>query len=324
MPTCGCRRAGRSACCRQGRSLAARTIPNIRYSGSGYAGTREARRDWVEFLRDLEIAYYDTMVAHLRGPLQYPGLIFGTIMANSPATVQSRLDVIDSHAYWQHPDFPGTPWDSVNWTVQNISMVNTLDNTLSGIARQRIKGKPFVCTEYQHPSPNYYGAEGPLLLAAYAGLQDWDGLWLFDYGQGNPVVTMGYVRGFFEIGQHPTKMANLLAAANLFRRGDVRPAQQEWTMALTPTRELDLLLNTYRMGDLQLEPTRAARKTGVHKSRQHQRGDESPGSDDGAGGADGERGEQRHGGIEVGHNGCQQGAGDDQHGADQGAGGVRG
>jgi hypothetical protein len=227
-----------------GASLGAATIPVIRYSGTGYVGTREARRDWVEFLRDLENAYYDTMVAHLRGPLQYPGLIFGTIMANSPATVQSRLDVIDSHTYWQHPDFPGTPWDPVNWTVQNISMVNTLDNTLSGIARQRIKGKPFVCTEYQHPSPNYYGAEGPLLLAAYAGLQDWDGIWLFDYGQGNPVVTMGYVRGFFEIGQHPTKMANLLAAANLFRRGDVRPAQHEWTMALTPERELDLLLNT--------------------------------------------------------------------------------
>ena len=227
-----------------GASLAAGTVPGIRYSGIGYLGTREARRDWVDFLRDLEITYYDTMVAHLRTNLGYPGLIFGTIMANSPATVQSRLDVIDSHAYWQHPQFPGTPWDPVNWVVPNISMVNTLDNTLSGIARQRIKGKPFVCTEYQHPSPNYYGAEGPLLLAAYAGLQDWDGVWLFDYGQGNPAVTMGYVRGYFEIGQHPTKMANLLAAANLFRRGDVRPAQQEWTMALTPDRELDLLLNS--------------------------------------------------------------------------------
>ena len=44
------------------------------------------------------------------------------------------------------------------------------DNTLAGLARQRIKGKPFTVTEYQHPSPNYYGAEGPLLLAAYGAL----------------------------------------------------------------------------------------------------------------------------------------------------------
>jgi len=235
-----------------GASLAGRTVPNLRYSGAGYTGTREARRDWLRFLRDLEYAYYDAMVGHLRTNLGYPGLVFGTIMANSPATVQSRLDVIDGHAYWQHPQFPGTPWDSVNWYVPNISMVNTLsdNNTLAGLARQRIKGKPFTVTEYQHPSPNYYGAEGPLLLAAYGGLQDWDGLWLFDYGHGNPVsgVTMGYVRGFFEIGQHPTKMANLLLAANLFRRGDVAPAAQEFTMALTPERELDLLQNAHAWG----------------------------------------------------------------------------
>jgi hypothetical protein len=233
-----------------GASLAAGTVPNLRYSGSGYTGTREARRDWLRFLRDLEYAYYDTMVAHLRTQIGYTGLIFGTIMANSPATVQTRLDVIDGHAYWQHPQFPGQPWDPVNWYLPNISMINTLgdDNTLAGLARQRVKGKPFMVTEYQHPSPNYYGAEGPLLLAAYAGLQDWDGLWLFDYGQGNPAVTMGYVRGFFEIGQHPTKMANLLLAANLFRRGDLRPAVNEITMALTPDRELDVLQNAWAWG----------------------------------------------------------------------------
>ena len=114
---------------------------------------------------------------------------------------------------------------------------------LAGLSRQRIKDKPFTVTEYQHPSPNYYGAEGPLLLAAYGGLQDWDGLWLFDYGHGNPGgATMGYVRSYFEIGQHPTKMANLLLAANLFRRGDTLPAAQEITMALTPDKELGLLL----------------------------------------------------------------------------------
>jgi hypothetical protein len=230
-----------------GTSLAARTVPNILYSGTGYTSTREARRDWLGFLRDLESAYYDAMVAHVRTNCGYTGLIFGTIMACSPATVQSRLDVIDGHAYWQHPQFPGTPWDPVNWFQPNVSMVNTTgdDNTLAGLARQRIKGKPFTVTEYEHPAPNYHGAESPLLLATYAGLQDWDGLWLFAYGPGNDMLPMGYVRGYFEIGQDPVKMANLLLAANLFRRGDVQPAAQEITMALTPERELDLLQNAW-------------------------------------------------------------------------------
>lgn len=228
----------------EGTSLAGRNLPNVRFAGEGYTGTEAARRDWLAFLRDREVAYYDAMVAHLRHQCGYPGLIIGTIMANSPATVQSRLDVVDAHAYWQHPQFPGQPWDPVNWIVPNVSMVTTTntDNTLPGLSRQRIHGKPFTVTEYQHPSPNYYGAEGPLLLAAQAALQDWDGIWLFDYGPGHDGVTMGRIRGFFDTAQHPTKMANLLLAANLFRRGDLQPLTNEVLLALTPNRELDLLL----------------------------------------------------------------------------------
>ncbi len=229
-------------------SLAARNLPIVHHSGAGYTGTSGARRDWVRFLRDLEHRYYDAMVTHVRKACGYPGIVFGTIMMNSPATVQSRLDVIDGHAYWQHPQFPGTPWDPVDWTVANVSMVNTLgsDNTLAALARQRIHGKPFTVTEYNHSQPNYYGAEGPLLLAAYGALQDWDGLWWFDYGPGQDATAgMGRVRGFFDVAQHPGKMANLLLAANLFRRGDVRPADSEVIMALTPEREVDLLLNTW-------------------------------------------------------------------------------
>ena len=226
-----------------GTSLAGRSVPVVHYSGTGYTGTLEARSDWLRFLRDLESTYYDAMVGHLRTNIGYTGLVFGTIMANSPATVQSRMDVIDGHAYWQHPQFPGQPWDPVSWLQPNISIVNTFgdDNTLAGLARQRIRGKPFTVTEYQHPSPNYYGSEGPLLLAAYAGLQDWDGLWLFAYGQGNPAGALGYVSDYFSTAQHPGKMANLLLAASLFRRGDVSPAAQEITMALTPEGEMGLL-----------------------------------------------------------------------------------
>jgi hypothetical protein len=231
-----------------GASLAARTVPNLLYSGTGYRGTAAARKDWLRFLRDLEHRYYAAMVGHVRTNCGYPGLIFGTIMANSPATVQSRLDVIDGHAYWQHPQFPNNPWDSVDWTVNNVSLVNTLgdDNTLANLARERIRGKPFTVTEYNHPQPMYYGAEGPLLLAAYAAFQDWDGLWMFDYGHGQDgTATMGYARSFFDTAQHSGKMANLLLAANLFRRGDVRPAVNEITMALTPEREIDLLSTTW-------------------------------------------------------------------------------
>ncbi|HVU09253.1 MAG TPA: carbohydrate binding domain-containing protein, partial [Verrucomicrobiae bacterium] len=229
-----------------GTSLAARNVPNIAFQATGgYTGNQAAQLDWASFLRSLESNYYNTMVGYIRTNIGYQGLIIGTIVSESPATVQSQLDVIDSHDYWADPRFPGTPWDPVNWSVTNISMVNTIgdDNTLANIARMRIKGKPFTVTEYEHSSPNYYGGEGPLMLAAYAGLQDWDGIWLFDYGYGDPVTTLGYVQDYFSIGQHPTKLSNLLLAANLFRRYDVKPAMNEITMAMTPDTELGLLIN---------------------------------------------------------------------------------
>lgn len=241
-------------------SLAQRNLPNVHFAGDGFTGTPDIRKDWLRFLRDTEIAYYDAMVGHLRNHCGYPGLIFGTIMANSPASVQSRLDVIDGHAYWQHPQFPETPWDPVRWTVANVPLfaASADANTLANLSRQRILGKPFTVTEYQHPSPNAFSAEGPLLLAAHAAAQDWDGLWLFDYGPGNDTVTMGKFRGFFDTAQHPTKMANLVLAAHLFRRGDAQPLTNTVTLALRPEPEIDLLLhrgsawNVFHAGQLGL------------------------------------------------------------------------
>ena len=189
------------------------------------------------------------MVDHLRNTLGYQGLIFGTIISNSPPNVQATMDVVDSHAYWKHPVFPHNPWDPVDWTVENESMVNSPgDNTLVGLARQRVRGKPHTVTESQHPSPITYSAEAPLLLAAYGALQDWDGIWLFDYGTG----THDHISGFFDQAHHPTKMANMLLAATLFRRFDLRPARKEVTMKFDPETEIGSVTargRAWRVGD---------------------------------------------------------------------------
>jgi hypothetical protein len=107
---------------------------------------------------------------------------------------------------------------------------------LGEIARQRVHGRPHNVTEYQHPSPNTYGSEGPLLAAAYGALQDWDSLWLFNYA----TTTTEFVTGYFDHGAHPGKMANNLLAAALFRRSDAAPASREFSMALPPAKEIDV------------------------------------------------------------------------------------
>jgi hypothetical protein len=152
------------------------------------------------------------------------------------------MDFADAHAYWQHPQFPGADWDAVNWKVNNVSMVNTINNTISSLSKQRIKGLPFTISEYQHASPVAYSAEGPLLAAAYGALQDWDGIIFFAYdSNGKDNWSAGYFSDFFSMNAHPTKMANMLVAANIFRRGDVAAAQNLVAMNWSPAIELSVL-----------------------------------------------------------------------------------
>ena len=210
------------------------------YRAQGYTAGRE--RDWAAFLRDLETSYWSDMNNYVKNTLNYQGLTAGTAIMNSPPSAQKQFDFADAHAYWQHPIFPGAEWDASHWTVINESMVNALNNTLSGLAKQRIHGIPFTISEYQHASPNTYSSEGPLLAAAYGALQDWDGIMFFAYDAGpGGNWDAGYFSDFFSMNAHPTKMANLLVAASIFRRGDVAAAHNALVMNFDPQTELDIL-----------------------------------------------------------------------------------
>jgi len=88
-----------------GTSLAARNLPNIAYSRPGFHWhARTPGGIGCGFARAGERRITTRWSGFVRTNCGYPGLIFGTIMANSPATVQSKMDVIDGHAYWKHPD----------------------------------------------------------------------------------------------------------------------------------------------------------------------------------------------------------------------------
>ena len=193
-----------------------------------FAGrTLQAQRDWVRFLWETEERYWTGMHKFIRKDLGARALVIGTQMGYSPFPIQAQLDVVDVHSYWQHPHFPNRPWDREDWTVRNISMAGAPDGgTITGLALRRVAGKPYVCTEYNHSAPNTYSSEAFLLLAAYAALQDWDGIFAFAYCHRRDEWDTRRFTGFFDIDQHAAKMATLPAAAAIFRRADVAaPAQ---------------------------------------------------------------------------------------------------
>jgi hypothetical protein len=202
--------------------------------------TAEGQRDWLRFLGETEGAYWQALRRYLKEDLKVRGVVVGTIVGCSTPNLMARLDAVDTHAYWQHPHFPHRPWDPADWTVANRTMVNEPGGTLPGLALRRIVGKPHLVTEYNHAAPNTYGAEGFLLLAAYGALQDWDAVFAFAYAHGGDWDARR-IKGFFDIDQHPVKMATLPAAVALFVRGDVKPARKQVVAALGKEKEVDAL-----------------------------------------------------------------------------------
>ena len=221
-----------------GQSLEAGNIASNVRNGS-YLPNRIL--DWTRFLTELATDYWTDMHAYIKTDLGYGGLVNGTTIMNSTPNIQGVYDVVDTHSYWKHPDFPGTPWDPNNWTVDPESMVNDLvGSTLGGLARQRVDGYPHTVSEYRHSYPNPFASEGPLIVAAYAALQDWDGIYFFDYARGHS-WDQGYFNNYFNMNAHPSSMANARAAANLFRRGDVSAASGRILMNFNPDLEIQLV-----------------------------------------------------------------------------------
>ncbi len=217
------------------------SAPRTAFTRAEYGShTEAAQRDWFAFLWSLEEKYWPGMYAFLREELQAHSLIVGTQLGWSPFPIQQRMDVIDSHAYWQHPDFHGKGWGADDWTVKNIPMAGRADGgTLPGLALQRVAGKPYICTEYSHPAPNEFAAEGFPLLCAYAALQDWDGIFAFAYSHRTDDWEKRYFPSFFDIDQHPVKMATLPASVAMFMRGDVRASRSFGIAAAEPSEAIE-------------------------------------------------------------------------------------
>ncbi len=207
----------------EGQSLTTRTV-DIPVSS-----TQAQHADWLAFLADTELAYANEMRGYLRDTLHVKANVLCSQISWGGLTGLGReagSDFADNHAYWQHPAFPHKAWDLVDWTIPNTPMVTDLANggggTFRDLAENRVMGKPYSVSEYNHAAPNDYRAETLPLIASFAAFQDWDMIYLFDYGEYGTNAQNDKVNGYFGIGSDPAKTAFLPAAALIFR-GDGIP-----------------------------------------------------------------------------------------------------
>ncbi len=231
-------------------SLAAGTVPIV--PARGPQRVPAARADFADFLWDLERDYWWGMYRFLKEELKARPLVSGTQLSYSPVHIQAGLDYIDAHAYWQHPVFPGRPWDAENWYVRNVALVNAAGGTLTSLANRRVEGLPFTVSEYNHPAPNSYAAEGFPMIAALGSFQDWDGIFSFTYSHSREYEP-NRITGFFDIKSETAKLVHMPACAAMFLRADVVPAREVKVVPLPAEAERDLLRETLNPWNLTMD-----------------------------------------------------------------------
>jgi len=207
------------------------------------------RRDFINFLWETEQRYWSDMYRFIKEELGAKQPISGTQLSYSPPSIQASLDYIDAHAYWQHPRFPGRPWDRRNWNVLARAMVAEPPGTIGSLASRRVAGLPFTISEYNHPEPNPFAAEGFPMLAAYGAAQQWNGLFPFTWSHTDS-FRPDRLSGFFDVQENPSRLVHMPACVGLFMRGDLGGAKQSATVSYPPEAQRETLYRTLNVRDL--------------------------------------------------------------------------
>jgi hypothetical protein len=194
--------------------------------------------DRMKFLAETEKAYFNDMRSYIKNDLGCGALVTGTIVFGPLGLyAQSDMDFIDAHAYWQHPRFPGRPWDQGNWTIEQKPMTDYPEQaTLFRLAAERLAGKPFTVSEYNHPAPLDSQAECVPMIASFAAAQDWDGLWLFTYSHSTDAWDRQQMSNFFDMDTNPAKWGFMRAGTAIFRHERLAPLA--WTKTVRIARPL--------------------------------------------------------------------------------------
>jgi len=193
----------------------------------------------AEFYNDLQRDYFLDLKKYLRETLKSRSLIIATAdhsHANSGYPIlraTTGMDIIDGHTYWQHPES----------YVRKLPMVNDPENsTVVELSRSAIAGKPYTVSEVNNPFPNDYAGEGIPILAAYAGLQDWDAIYWYTFEPKSDPAWKPYVGDAFDISFDPLKMPELAAGALEFLRDDVAKAHTDRERSYSEQEVFDSML----------------------------------------------------------------------------------
>lgn len=224
-------------------------IPRLKPSEFNRAD-RERFRTEARFYLEVEAQFYTAMARFLRDELKVKSLLAGNSDHGHHKTGYpqlagtSLLDVVDGHVYWQHPNYITDPRTGRRgFQIRNTPMVDDpLHSTVVELSRSAFAGKPYTVSEVNHPFPAEHACEGIPILAAYAALQDWDGIFWYTFAHSDVTGTNRLVASHFDVAPDPVKMAQVAAGSLMFLRGDVSAARQVLTRGYSREQVIDSIL----------------------------------------------------------------------------------
>jgi hypothetical protein len=188
----------------------------------------------ARFIISIERQFFTGMYDFLKKDLAIQSFVVATSDHNhyrsgyAMLSSGSLMDVVDGHVYWQHPEYKTDEKTGAQYTtIKNTAMVADPQNsTPVELSRSAVEGKPYTVSETNHPFPNEFSGEGIPILAAYALLQDWDGVFFYTLEHDTPDLWNKKIPKDFDIGLDPVKMAHLAASGLMFLRNDLQAAKK--------------------------------------------------------------------------------------------------
>ena len=153
------------------------------------------------------------------------------IMSPSLVGMRSKYDYVDNHQYWDHPVFPEVEWQ-FPVRLSNLSALTGRLSVPAALAPARVLGKPYTVTEFDYCYPNACRAEGAVLTGSYAALQNWSGLFRFDYSNSADSMFRSTTIDIFDVVNDPVRLLSERIGMALFTRGDVTPAEVKYPIGV--------------------------------------------------------------------------------------------
>ena len=220
-------------------------IPATIPEGNHWQRTRHIAA-FSRFLTDVEADFEARAVRFLREEVGLKAPISNMSAWMQPPEYQGILagptqDYVEMHSYCDHPTFPETTW-RLPCLVGIENPVRQRHYSLGygamGATLKRIFGKPFCVTEMNYCGPNPHRGAGGLLFGAEAAVQDWSGVWRFDWARDKTGLQEPGtdVCGLFDTQSDPLRTASERLAAALFLRGDIATNPDAYVVLLPPSK----------------------------------------------------------------------------------------